>query len=83
MSYGLNDSPAGLASWIIEKFYSWSDCKGSIENRFTEDELLTNIMIYWVRPVMRAFSAGVAKVASRDPYSTISPHLALLEPHPL
>jgi pimeloyl-ACP methyl ester carboxylesterase len=48
LGYGLNDSPAGLASWIIEKFYSWSDCKGSIENRFTKDELLTNIMIYWV-----------------------------------
>ena len=48
LGYGLNDSPAGLASWIIEKFYSWSDCNGSIENRFTKDELLTNIMIYWV-----------------------------------
>ena len=48
LGYGLNDSPAGLASWIIEKFYSWSDCKGSIENKFTKDELLTNIMIYWV-----------------------------------
>jgi pimeloyl-ACP methyl ester carboxylesterase len=47
LGYGLNDSPAGLASWIIEKFYSWSDCKGNIENRFTKDELLTNIMIYW------------------------------------
>jgi hypothetical protein len=47
LGYGLNDSPAGLASWIIEKFYAWSDCKGSIENRFTKDELLTNIMIYW------------------------------------
>jgi pimeloyl-ACP methyl ester carboxylesterase len=31
LGYGLNDSPAGLASWIIEKFYAWSDCKGSIE----------------------------------------------------
>jgi pimeloyl-ACP methyl ester carboxylesterase len=47
LGYGLNDSPVGLASWIVEKFYSWSDCQGSIENRFTKDELLTNIMIYW------------------------------------
>jgi hypothetical protein len=38
----------GLASWIVEKFYAWSDCKGNIENRFTKDELLTNIMIYWI-----------------------------------
>ena len=48
LSYGLNDSPIGLAAWIIEKFYAWSDCDGNIENRFTKDELLTNIMIYWV-----------------------------------
>ena len=48
LGYGLNDSPAGLASWIVEKFYAWSDCKGCIENKFTKDELLTYIMIYWV-----------------------------------
>ena len=48
LGYGLNDSPVGLASWIVEKFYAWSDCKGDIENRFTKDELLTNIMIYWI-----------------------------------
>lgn len=44
---GLNDSPAGLAGWIVEKFRSWSDCDGDVERRFTKDELLTNIMIYW------------------------------------
>jgi len=48
IGYGLNDSPAGLAAWILEKFYTWSDCKGNIENSFTKDELITNIMIYWV-----------------------------------
>lgn len=48
LAQGLNDSPAGLASWIIEKFRKWSDCAGHIENRFTKDELLTNVMIYWV-----------------------------------
>ena len=48
LGYGLNDSPAGLASWIVEKFYTWSDCKGNIESRFTKDELLTNIMLYWI-----------------------------------
>jgi len=48
LGYGLNDSPVGLASWIVEKFNSWSDNKGNIENSFTKDELLTNIMIYWV-----------------------------------
>ncbi|MFC1913234.1 epoxide hydrolase family protein [Chloroflexota bacterium] len=48
IGYALNDSPAGLASWIIEKFRAWSDCEGDIETRFTKDELLTNITIYWV-----------------------------------
>lgn len=43
----LADSPAGLAAWIVEKFYGWSDCKDDIESRFTKDELLTNVMIYW------------------------------------
>jgi pimeloyl-ACP methyl ester carboxylesterase len=48
LAYSLNDSPAGLAAWIIEKFRTWSDCGGDVERRFTKDELLTNITIYWV-----------------------------------
>jgi pimeloyl-ACP methyl ester carboxylesterase len=48
LAYGLTDSPAGLAAWIAEKFRAWSDCSGDVERRFTKDELLTNIMIYWV-----------------------------------
>jgi pimeloyl-ACP methyl ester carboxylesterase len=47
LAYGLNDSPAGLAAWIVEKFRSWSDCDGDVERRFTKDELLTNVTIYW------------------------------------
>jgi hypothetical protein len=47
LSYGLTDSPIGLAAWIIEKFHKWGDCDGNIENCFTKDELLTNIMICW------------------------------------
>ena len=48
LAYGLNDSPVGLLGWIIEKFQSWSDSGGDIEARFSKDELLTNVMIYWV-----------------------------------
>jgi pimeloyl-ACP methyl ester carboxylesterase len=48
LGYALSDSPVGLASWIIEKWYGWSDHDGDIEKVFTKDELLTNIMIYWV-----------------------------------
>jgi pimeloyl-ACP methyl ester carboxylesterase len=43
----LNDSPAGLAAWIVEKFRTWSDCGGEVERRFTKDRLLTNVTIYW------------------------------------
>jgi microsomal epoxide hydrolase len=48
LGYGLNDSPAALAAWIVEKFRTWSDSNGDVETRFTKDELLTNVMIYWV-----------------------------------
>jgi pimeloyl-ACP methyl ester carboxylesterase len=47
IAYGLNDSPSGLAGWIIEKFNSWSDNNGNIENCFSKDELLINLSIYW------------------------------------
>ncbi len=48
LAYALNDSPVGLAAWIVEKFRAWSDCGGDVESRFTKDQLLTNIMLYWV-----------------------------------
>lgn len=48
VGYGLNDSPAGQAAWIVEKFRAWCDCNGDPESIFTRDELLTNITIYWV-----------------------------------
>jgi len=44
---GVNDSPAGLAAWIVEKFHEWSDCGDDIEKSYSKDELLTNVMIYW------------------------------------
>jgi pimeloyl-ACP methyl ester carboxylesterase len=47
LAYALTDSPAGLAAWIAEKFHSWSDCGGVIENAVSRDELLTNISLYW------------------------------------
>ena len=47
VSYGLNDSPSGLAAWIVEKWRRWSDCGGDVERSYTKDELLTNISVYW------------------------------------
>jgi pimeloyl-ACP methyl ester carboxylesterase len=52
LGYGLNDSPAGLAAWTVDKFWAWSDHGGDLEHSFTKDELLTNVMIYWVTESM-------------------------------
>jgi pimeloyl-ACP methyl ester carboxylesterase len=48
LGYGLADSPVGQMAWIVEKFWSWMDCDGHPENVLTKDELLDNVMMYWV-----------------------------------
>jgi pimeloyl-ACP methyl ester carboxylesterase len=48
LGYGLTDSPAGQAAWILEKFWAWTDCGGHPENVLHRDELLDNVMLYWV-----------------------------------
>jgi pimeloyl-ACP methyl ester carboxylesterase len=48
LAYALNDSPAGLAAWILEKWRSWADTGGDIEARFGRDQLLTLVTLYWV-----------------------------------
>jgi microsomal epoxide hydrolase len=48
LAKALNDSPAGLAAWIVDKFHAWSDCNGDVESKFTKDELLANVTLYWV-----------------------------------
>lgn len=47
LGYGLADSPAGQAAWILEKFWAWTDCDGHPENILDRDELLDNVMFYW------------------------------------
>jgi epoxide hydrolase len=48
VGYSLVDSPVGLCAWIVEKFRSWTDCDGHPENALTRDELLDNVMLYWL-----------------------------------
>jgi len=48
LGVALNDSPAGLLGWIVEKFRTWSDCGGDPENSYPRDHLITNVMLYWV-----------------------------------
>lgn len=47
LAQALNDSPAGLCSWILEKRRAWSDCGGDVERRFTKDDLCTTMTLYW------------------------------------
>ena len=48
LGYGLADSPAGQLAWIVEKFWAWTDCDGHPENVLTRDEMLDNVMLYWL-----------------------------------
>src|SRR5947209_1987011 len=48
VGYGLVDSPAAECAWIVEKFWSWTDCDGHPENVLSRDELLDNVMLYWI-----------------------------------
>jgi pimeloyl-ACP methyl ester carboxylesterase len=56
LGYGLVDSPAGQCAWILEKFWAWTACDGHPENALTRDELLDNVMLYWL-PATGASSA--------------------------
>lgn len=47
LSHGLTDSPAGLLSWIVEKYRAWSDCGGDLSSRFSDDFILTQASLYW------------------------------------
>ena len=48
LGYGLADSPSAQAAWILEKFWAWTDCDGHPENVLGRDEMLDNVMLYWL-----------------------------------
>ncbi len=48
LGYALVDSPMGQAAWILEKFWAWTDCDGHPENALSRDQMLDNIMLYWL-----------------------------------
>ena len=74
VGYSLVDSPAGLCAWIVEKFWSWTDCDGHPENVLTRDELLDNLMLYWLpgtggvvrAPVLGEHARGSRAVHARQ-----------------
>jgi pimeloyl-ACP methyl ester carboxylesterase len=89
IGYGLVDSPALLCAWIVEKFQAWTDCDGHPENVLRRDEMLDNIMVYWLprtgasaarlywesfRDVQRIFTEGSADVVSVPTGCSVFPH---------
>ena len=48
LGYGLTDSPVFQAAWILQGFWAWTDCNGHPENALGRDEMLDNIMVYWL-----------------------------------
>lgn len=70
LAYALNDSPAGLAAWITEKYRSWGDTSGNIESRFSKDFLLTTLSLYWfsetIGPSIRTYYEMARNRGSTD-----------------
>lgn len=64
LAVGLGDSPAGLAAWIVEKLYQWSDCSGDLETVFTRVDVLNWVTAYWVTG---AIGTSFAPYAHREP----------------
>ena len=69
IGYALDDSPAGLAGWIVEKFRTWSDCDGDVERRFTKDQLLDNVMLYWLTGTAHSAGASTTRPSRPAPSS--------------
>jgi len=74
LAAGLNDSPVGLTSWIVDRFHAWAD--GYIEDRFSADDLLTNIMLYWVTQTIGP-SLFNYYAETRSPSLTTNDHVAV------
>jgi epoxide hydrolase len=71
LGVALNDSPAGLLAWIVEKFRTWSDCEGDPENIFTRDQLITNVMMYWVTQTITSSARLYWETQHGDPESEL------------
>jgi pimeloyl-ACP methyl ester carboxylesterase len=78
IAVALNDSPVGLLSWIVEKLRSWSDCHGDVETRFSKDDLLTTVMIYWVTQSYGT-SARYYYEAAHNPWKPVHERMPVIE----
>ncbi|HWE69465.1 MAG TPA: epoxide hydrolase [Acidimicrobiales bacterium] len=78
LAHGLHDSPAGLASWLVHRRYAWGDCGDDIESRFSKDELLTNVSIYWFTETLWS-SIRFYAAAVDVPWAPSHPRLPVVE----
>jgi pimeloyl-ACP methyl ester carboxylesterase len=69
-AYGLHDSPVAQLAWMTEIRRAWSDCGGDIERRFTKDELITQVMIYWLTETYVTAARYYAE-AARHPWQSL------------
>ena len=75
LAFALNDSPAGLAAWLVDKFRSYSDCDGDLDRSFTKDELLAEITTYWVTGTIASASRPVLRARARaGPHALVRAH---------
>ena len=77
-SVALNDSPAGLLAWIVEKRRTWSDCGGNVESRFSKDELIDTVMLYWITGSYHT-SARYYYEAKHNPWKPEHDRMPLIE----
>jgi pimeloyl-ACP methyl ester carboxylesterase len=79
LAFALNDSPVGLAAWIVEKFRAWSDCDGDVERAFSKDQLLTDIALYWhtqtIGSSVRLYAETRARPLRFEPGQRVTPPL--------
>ena len=67
LAVGLADSPAGLAAWMVDVFRSFSDCDGDVESRFSREQLLTNLTLYWASGTIGTSMRGYYDVTHAAP----------------
>jgi pimeloyl-ACP methyl ester carboxylesterase len=75
MAFAMNDSPAGLAAWLVDMYRSFSDCDGDIERCFTKDELLANVTTYWVTKTIASAARLYAEWAEQKRTSARPPRV--------
>jgi hypothetical protein len=78
LAHGLHDSPVGLAAWLIEPRYRWSDCDGDIESCFALDDLITTVMLYWVTSSFPS-AVGFYSNAWRDQWQPSHSRVPMME----